>query len=96
MAAITLEHISPGARASLWVFGRLDELVRRGWVSEGSHAITVRGRALYDQLEATGFRPTLDQVRSTIATAQLAEPGQEQALAELILAPLPPPDLELP
>jgi len=52
------------SKVMLYVLGRLEGLAAKGLVTFacGREPLTPRGRAMYDQLEAEGFRPTADEI----------------------------------
>jgi hypothetical protein len=66
---------------AIWVFGRLDELVKKGTLESGDHRITDKGRKEYRELVLSGFIPD----PGVVASFLLMLFSREQADAALFL-----------
>jgi hypothetical protein len=51
----------------VWIFGRAEDLKDAGLLEIGGSHITPRGVHVYDQLKASGFKPTTEEIRSLIS-----------------------------
>jgi hypothetical protein len=69
----------------LWTPGRIDDLVAAGAPTSGPRETTPRGVAAYDQLCATGFRATREEVRAAVAEYQGEDP--DDLFVEMVYRP---------
>lgn len=59
---MNLDSLTPEMKCLLFVFGGLHWMRTRNLLSGGTDAMTPLGVSNFDQLEATGYRPTKDEV----------------------------------
>jgi hypothetical protein len=52
----------------LWTEGQLEELRRQGLLENPSPPLTEKGWAAYQEVKATGYRPTRDEVEKVLKT----------------------------
>lgn len=82
---ITEEH-----KAALWCFGRLDDLAREGLIGGGGKRITGKGRAAYQVLIATGYKPAERDIRGCLAATDEFRPEDVDKFVHLMLSyPMP-------
>ncbi len=68
----------------LFVHGAIERLCQRGLI-EGEPLITPRGISAYDQLRASGFRPTAEEVSRVIRNLGLAKIKSETGPMTLLI-----------
>ncbi len=56
-----LDEFDRAEKSVIWAYGRLDYLRREKICKAGGMGITVSGLALYDQLCASGFKPSVEE-----------------------------------
>ena len=59
----------------LWVLGRLD-MLKKAKLVDTSVEVTPRGIAAFDQFEASGFRPSISEIRNTLAAMNEINPSE--------------------
>lgn len=62
-----LPSFSHEMKVALWVSGALEELKIAGCIGGGSYEATPKGIGMFDQLHASGFRPTESETRAALA-----------------------------
>lgn len=61
-----LASLDEPEKNALWVLGRIDALKSTGLVA-GAEVMTPKGVALFDQLDAAGYRPSVRAIRECLA-----------------------------
>lgn len=61
----TLDLLTHESKVMLYVIGVMDDLKRHGLV-EGGHDISDEGRETLEQLRASGFKPTDDEMQAAV------------------------------
>lgn len=57
-----MENLTSGQKAMLWIFGALEWLKTNGIVEGGNFEISDKGISEFDQLETSGYRPSLEEI----------------------------------
>lgn len=81
---MNIEDMEYGQKAMLWVYGRLNDLKEKGLVDGGSEQVTLRGVSVYDQLVATGFKPTMEDVVEIMGIMNIVTPEDISGVATLM------------